>query len=430
MYRKDVAARSPLRVFERSIHGGLGPGNLGVILAQAGVGKTAFLAQIGLEDLLQERKVLHVSTSTTVAEVRQCYDALVLDLRETGAFSDPVAAALVIERNRMIQVYPEHSMSSERLRRVTEMLAEHADFVPTTILVDGGDWSLMAPTEVEEFKDLALSVGAELWMTALTTRHVRTGDNEVLPPPADRFDALIDVAVHLSPRGQHVDLRLLRDHDSSDVAATTLELEPFTMRLTDSSPAGPVGSCRPRTSDCTIYSGGAEGAEAAFGAQAERFGMAEVNFSFGGRDITRARGLTELSESDLRRGDVSLAYVSKRMGRTYSVAPEFRRILQSIWHQVNHAGQVLVVGALLEDGTVRGGTGWGAELARVWNKPLWVFDQEREAWFHWVVLDQKWVPSETPALRAGGICGTGTRSLSSAGRAAIESVFEHSFSQD
>ena len=430
MYRKEVDERSPLRVFDRSVHGGLGAGNLGVVLARAGVGKTAFLAQLGLGELLADRKVLHVSTSTSVAEVRQCYDALVIDLRETFGLKDPSNAELLIERNRMIQVYRDHSLSSERLRRVMQMLTEHADFVPTTILVDGIDWELLAPTELEELKDLALSAGAELWMTALTTRHARSGDSEVLPPPCDGFDALIDVAVHLSPRGGHVDLRLLRDHDTDDVQATTVELEPFTMRLQDSGEASSASPRLPKASECTIYSGGAPGAEAAFGAQAERFGLAEVNYSFLGREIARARGLNELSEAELRRGDVSLAYVSQRMGRVYSVVPEFRRILQSIWHQVNSSGQVLVVGVLQDDGTVRGGTGWGAELARVWNKPLWVFDQEREAWFHWVVADQCWAPSETPTLRPGGICGTGTRSLSAAGRAAIESVFDHSFSQD
>ena len=39
MYRKEVNRSSPLRILERSIHGGLGPGNLGVVMARAGVGK-------------------------------------------------------------------------------------------------------------------------------------------------------------------------------------------------------------------------------------------------------------------------------------------------------------------------------------------------------------------------------------------------------
>ena len=37
MYRKDVNERSPMRVFEKSIHGGLGKGNVGVVAARAGL---------------------------------------------------------------------------------------------------------------------------------------------------------------------------------------------------------------------------------------------------------------------------------------------------------------------------------------------------------------------------------------------------------
>ena len=102
MYRKEVRAHSPLRVLEKSIHGGLGPGNLGVVLARAGVGKTAFLAQLGLDDLLGERRVLHVSTSSSVADVRRWYDVLFDDLHSTTPLDDPAQARLLIERNRMI----------------------------------------------------------------------------------------------------------------------------------------------------------------------------------------------------------------------------------------------------------------------------------------------------------------------------------------
>ena len=35
MYRKDWNKRSPLRVFERSMHGGLGKGNIGVVMSRA-----------------------------------------------------------------------------------------------------------------------------------------------------------------------------------------------------------------------------------------------------------------------------------------------------------------------------------------------------------------------------------------------------------
>ena len=60
MDRKQINDQSPLRILEQSSHGGLGRGNLGVVMARAGVGKTAFLVHIALDTLLRDRKVFHV----------------------------------------------------------------------------------------------------------------------------------------------------------------------------------------------------------------------------------------------------------------------------------------------------------------------------------------------------------------------------------
>ena len=46
-------ARSPVRLLEKGLHGGLGSGNLGLIVAGPGVGKTAFLVGVGLDTLLR-----------------------------------------------------------------------------------------------------------------------------------------------------------------------------------------------------------------------------------------------------------------------------------------------------------------------------------------------------------------------------------------
>src|SRR2546427_5425117 len=50
--------------------------------------------------------------------------------------------------------------------------------------------------------------------------------------------------------------------------------------------------------------------------------------------------------------------------------------------------EVYVVGTILDDGTVRGGTGWGAEFAKLCNKPLHVFDQSANKWFSWSGTDR------------------------------------------
>src|ERR1700675_3642427 len=139
--------------------------------------------------------------------------------------------------------------------------------------------------------------------------------------------------------------------------------------------------------DCILFSGGAAGAEAEFGACAERHGIEEVNFTFEGHHEVRRRGVRVLNHEELQAGDISLEYVSKLMNRRYSESVTNRKVLQTLWYQVNSGQEIYVIGTILADNTVRGGTGWGAEVAKLCNKPLHVFDQDKNAWFTWTGTD-------------------------------------------
>jgi hypothetical protein len=103
----------------------------------------------------------------------------------------------------------------------------------------------------------------------------------------------------------------------------------------------------------------------------------------------------------------------------------FRKILQSIWHQVNNGQEIYVIGHILEDGTVKGGTGWGAEFAKLCNKPLYVFDQEKNGWSRWA--SDAWVPESNPKITHTNFAGSGTRMLQPNGREAINDLFDRSF---
>lgn len=181
-------------------------------------------------------------------------------------------------------------------------------------------------------------------------------------------------------------------------------------------------------SDSILFSGGAPGAEAAFGACAERHGVEEVHFTFEGHRIDRARGVRVLNHEELLAGDVSLEYVSRLMNRRYTEGPTIRKVLQSLWYQVNNGQEIYVIGVILADGTVRGGTGWGAEFAKLCNKPLYVFDQEKDRWFHWRSTEWQPLPaSDGPSITHAHFTGTGTRTLQENGRRAIEGLLMRSF---
>ncbi len=177
-----------------------------------------------------------------------------------------------------------------------------------------------------------------------------------------------------------------------------------------------------------LFSGGIKGAEAEFGANAERYGIEEVNFTFEGHSVVRQRGLRALNHDEMKHGDVSLEYVSRLMNRRFTTNQVIRKVLQSIWYQVNSGQEIYVIGEILDDKTVKGGTGWGAELAKLCNKPLYVFDQKLDSWFSWNQVD--WLRLEKgnePVISHIYFTGTGTRFLEENGRQAIAGLFERSF---
>jgi len=118
------------------------------------------------------------------------------------------------------------------------------------------------------------------------------------------------------------------------------------------------------------------------------------------------------------------------MNRRYPDTPTFRKILQSIWYQINHGQEIYVIGAIQPDQTVRGGTGWGAEFAKLCNKPLFVFDQDRNGWFKWDGEAATWIAKSgisEPVIQHPHFTGTGTRMLMPAAKKAITELFTRSF---
>ncbi len=176
-------------------------------------------------------------------------------------------------------------------------------------------------------------------------------------------------------------------------------------------------------SSCTLYSSGLKGAETAFGEAAESQNINEVVYSFEGHKLSRDKNVEILEKEQLERGDISMELASRMLNRTYYETEKIRKVLQTIFHMVNSGHQVFVIGAIQEDGSVKGGTGWAVELAKMFNRPLHVFDQPQKKWFTW---NNEWL-EDTPLIEYETFVGSGTRYLSDAGRAAIHQLFQDSF---
>src|SRR5215472_15784682 len=163
MYQKELNERNPLRLFEHSIHGGLGTGNIGVVVARHGIGKTAFLVGIALDDAMRGRKVLHVSLDKTVDHLREFYDEIFMDLANSAHLEDLSAERLEMERNRMIHTYAGKSFTIHKLRHSIKFLKEYVQFAPECMIVEGFDFERATLADIEAIRQLASDFNVELW---------------------------------------------------------------------------------------------------------------------------------------------------------------------------------------------------------------------------------------------------------------------------
>lgn len=172
-----------------------------------------------------------------------------------------------------------------------------------------------------------------------------------------------------------------------------------------------------------LIHGGHRGAEAEFGRAAERHQVPETTISYRGHEMEFAKNVEELGDDELEKGHVSMEFVFQAMGRRFATGTGLRRVIYSMFHVVTRSRELFAIGWIQDDGTVKGGTGWGVELAKLFNRPVHVFDQDRNAWFTWQGGD--WAES-TPVLPATTFAATGTRNLSDGGKSAIDELFARS----
>jgi hypothetical protein len=411
---QDLHTRGPIRVLVGHLGGGLAPGQVGFIVAQPGVGKSAFLAHLGLDQVLHGSNVLHIALGETVERVRATYDQLFRAASHKSKARARESAVVQSERHRMIHSYMERTFDVSQLRENIRVLRDLAHFECRIVLVDGVAADNLAKAAAD-FHDLARDLDIPLWFTARSTDVI---DEEVWNHAA--------FGLQLSPHGTYVTVNRL--HANGGVEELSLNLDPNSLLVMEEEVWDPTSApISPNPSECSLYSGGVKGAEQCFGDCAQAWGLNEMNFTFEGHQQANSRGRYLLSPRELQAGDVSLLYVSKRLKRTYSEGSLIRKVLQTLWHMVSRSQQIFVVGAIQEDGTVIGGTGWSVELAKMWNKSLWVFDQEKNAWFTWD--GEEWL-SGVPVIEALHFTGTGTRFLEENGQKAIQSLFERSFSRE
>ena len=227
MYQKFLTARSPVRVLEKGLHGGLGKGNLGLVLAGHGIGKTSFLVGVALDELLRGGHVLHIAIDQTVARTRAHYDTLFEEMASSARLEDAPLVHADVDRRRSIRAVTSAGFSAAKLREAVK-IQEETGSAPALVIVESFDPSRASDDELSDLRALAQELGAEIWLSVACSGERVDGLPGALAGARDAFGVILA----LEPDGKSVALRALKDHENQDVSALRVALDPRTLLLT------------------------------------------------------------------------------------------------------------------------------------------------------------------------------------------------------
>jgi KaiC/GvpD/RAD55 family RecA-like ATPase len=232
MAKKNLVMKNPLRVLgiEKQVQE-KGAG-MGLIMARAGLGKTAILVQIALDSMLWGDKVLHVSIGEGFDKTRAWYDDI-LALMAVDEKNDSFQATVAeIMPNRLIMTFKENSFSQAKLEERLEDLVQQNIYKPVCLIIDGYDFSGSNHTALEDFKAFMVRHGLKMIWFSATTHHDDTRRSAAgVPAPCHEIDDLFDVVLLIAPKDDAIDLKIVKCECCAVDPGTTLVLDPSTMLI-------------------------------------------------------------------------------------------------------------------------------------------------------------------------------------------------------
>ncbi len=230
MVKEELVKRSPLRILENSIHGGLGRGRLGVLASRKGVGKTACLVHIATDKLLQGLPVIHVSYAARVDYIINWYEDIFKEIAKGQGLEGAVEFHDELIRHRVIMNFKQDGARTEQVLKSIEAMVVHGRFNARALIVDGYDFGLARPEDLAKFREFAARLGLEIWFSASLRGDDPLFDERGVPLMIEPFLEDVDVLITLQDEGEHVRLKLVKDY-SFPVSELHLELDPKTLLI-------------------------------------------------------------------------------------------------------------------------------------------------------------------------------------------------------
>ncbi len=185
--RFEKKARNPVGTgwdaLDNISKGGLGKGELGVVIAPTGAGKSMVLVHLGSKALQEGKRVVHYTLELADTVVANRYDSCITGyhLNEITAFKEQIYDELrSLPGELKIKEYPTRSASIQTIKNHIEKM-KNQDFVPDVIIVDYAD--LLKPegsskeekrhqleSIYEELRGISQEVGCPIWTASQTNR--------------------------------------------------------------------------------------------------------------------------------------------------------------------------------------------------------------------------------------------------------------------
>ena len=231
MVKEELIQRSPIRIFMNSIHGGLKPGELGVIASPSGIGKTSVLVQIALDKLLQGEKVIHVSFTRHTDHVLAWYEDIFDEFIRKKSLEHEQDVKDDIVKSRVLMKFTQEGISNEQIVRSLRALIKDGGFNATLIIIDGLDFSLVKEDHIAAIRSFAIDMGLSVWYSCNVTGEESLYDQQNVPLVIKDFADLFAVIIVLEPKSDHIALTVSRDRNAYNPEHMELKLDPKTLLI-------------------------------------------------------------------------------------------------------------------------------------------------------------------------------------------------------
>lgn len=231
MLREELIRKSPIRVLEKSIHGGVGKGNLGVFTARKGVGKTGCLVHVATDKLLNGKKVVHISFAQDPHHIANWYKQVFQEVAAVYKLENALDVYDEIIKHRLIFHFKQHNTPFEKIREHISVVTGSISLDADCIIIDGLPFENIKKEQLKDWKEYARELNIEIWFSAVLHRENLQLDENGIPAPVNCFSDLFSVIIMLNPQHEHIEFLLLKDHDSTDLEKMRLKLDPKTMLI-------------------------------------------------------------------------------------------------------------------------------------------------------------------------------------------------------